>query len=65
MNVSVVLAIQTQGRGSISNDQWTYTYRVQYSQDCNTFNNLLDGNGNNQVRSILIVLKLISSVSSI
>ena len=54
MNVSTVFAIQTQGRADY--DRWVNTYRVQYSQDCTTFNNLLDVDGNNQVRSILIFL---------
>ena len=64
MNVSTVFAIQTQGRDAVW-ERWVYTYRIEYSQDCNTFINVLDGNGNSQVRSILTVLKLISSVSSI
>jgi len=56
MNVSTVFAIQTQGRAGW--DQWVSTYRVEYSQDCSTFNNLLDVDGNNQVRTIFIVLKV-------
>jgi len=64
MNVSTVFAIQTQGRGD-SSEFWVTTYRVQYSQDCTTFINVLDVDGNNQVQRILTVFKLISSVSSI
>ena len=53
MNVSTVFAIQTQGR--YDSDRWVTTYRVEYSQDCSTFNNLLDVDGNNQVQSIPIL----------
>jgi len=53
MDVSVVQAIQTQGRASSTFDRWVYTYRVKYSQDCVTFNSLLDANGNNKVRRCL------------
>jgi len=56
MSVSVVAAIQTQGRYSTSINRWVFTYRVEYSQDCVTFTRLLDGNGNDQVRSFLICL---------
>jgi len=56
MSVSVVAAVQTQGRYSTSINRWVFTYRVEYSQDCVTFTRLLDGNGNDQVRSFLIFL---------
>ena len=59
MSVSTVVAIQTQGRYSTAVDRWVYTYRVEYSQDCATFNKLLDANGNNQVRRFLIFLKVL------
>jgi len=66
MNVSSVFAIQTQGRyhnGTL--DRWPQTYRVAYSQDCSTFTNLLDVNGNNQVPSLLIVLQRVISIESL
>jgi len=47
MNVSTVIAIQTQGRANL--DRWVFTCRVEYSHDCSTFNRLLDADGNNQV----------------
>jgi len=47
MNVSAVFAIQTQGRDSLN--RWVNTYRVEYSQDCVTFDSLLDVLGNNKV----------------
>jgi len=51
MYVSEVLAIQTKGRGNSGN--WVESFRLEYSQDCVTFNNLLNVDGNNQVRNIL------------
>lgn len=54
MYVSKVIAVQTQGRGDM--DQWIESFRLEYSQDCATFNSLLNGNGYNHVRNILIFL---------
>ena len=52
MHVSAVFAIQTQGRGIDQYLRWAYTYRVEYSEDCNTFNKVLNvATGLNQVRS--------------
>ena len=48
LNVSAVVAIQTQGRAN--DNRWVVTYRVEYSQDCATFNRVLDADGNNRVR---------------
>jgi len=48
MNISAVVAIQTQGRAN--DDRWVVTYRVEYSQDCTTFYRVLDADGNNRVR---------------
>jgi len=50
MNVSAVFAIQTQGRNATF-ERWAFTYRVEYSEDCNTFNKVLDvATGLDQVR---------------
>jgi len=48
MNISAVVAIQTQGRAN--DDRWVVTYRVEYSQDCATFYRVLDADGNDRVR---------------
>jgi len=47
VNVSAVFAIQTQGRAKLV--RWVRTFRVEYSQDCITFNSLLDVLGNTKV----------------
>jgi len=47
MNVSAGFAIQTQGRPLL--DRWVKTYRIEYSQDCATFNSLLNADGTHQV----------------
>jgi len=53
MNVSAVFAIQTEGRADM--EQWVTSYRVEFSQDCNTFNYLTDVHGNNKVLIINIL----------
>jgi len=54
MNVSRVVEIQTQGR--FDYDHWVMSFRIEYSQDCATFYNLLDINNDNIVRSFLFDL---------
>ena len=49
MNMSVVSAVQTQGRPGFSWAQWVSTYRLEYSQDCVNFNSVLNVDGSNQV----------------
>ena len=44
-----MFAIQTKGRADY--DDWTESYRLEYSRDCVTFNTLLNVNGNNHVRT--------------
>jgi len=56
MNMSTVVAMQTQGRANL--DRWVYTYRLEYSQDCVTFNRLLSVDGNNQVHVLQVLFKL-------
>lgn len=53
MNVSSVLAIQTQGGANM--DRWVKTFRIEYSQDCVTFNKVLDIDGNDLVRILMFV----------
>jgi len=57
MHVSTVFAVQTQGRGDM--DHWIESFRLEYSQDCVSFNSMLNVNGNNHVRNILIYLNYI------
>ena len=52
MSVSRVVEVQTQGRSDF--DQWVLSYRMEYSEDCASFNYILDINGNNEVRSFLL-----------
>ena len=56
MHVSKVLAKQTKGRADYGN--WVISYRIEYSQDCVTFNGLMDVNGNNHVRNVFIHLSI-------
>ena len=49
-----MVAIQTQGRDST--DAWVTSFRLQYSPDCATFNDLLGVNGNNQVRNFYLLI---------
>jgi len=62
-----MFAIQTQGRDDTW-ERWAYTYRVEYSEDCNTFNKVLDpATGLHQVRGFadrLIVLASIVEIKS-
>jgi len=48
-----MFAIQTIGRASTS--QRVESFRLEYSQDCATFNRLMDANGNNHVRHIFLI----------
>ena len=50
MNLSTVFAVQTQGRGDV--DQRTNSFRFEYSNDCVTFNSLINVNGDNHVSNI-------------
>jgi len=59
--VSVVHSIQTKGRGDWTN--WMKSFRLEYSQDCVTFKNLLNVDGNNQVWNNLICLHIKQSLA--
>jgi len=54
MIVSSVLAIQTQGQADMG--RWVKTFRLEYNQDCVTFNSVLDIDGNDQVRMFVDIL---------
>ena len=54
MNVSTVVAIQTQGQHHL--ERWVWTYRVEYSRDCVNFKRVLDVDGNNKVPGCQIYL---------
>jgi len=56
VHVSTVLAIQTKGRAG--SGQWVESFRLEYSQDSATFNSIMDANGNNHVRNILVSLHI-------
>jgi len=50
MNVSRLVVMQIQGWYHM--DHWVLSYRLEYSQDCATFNNVLDVNGFNMVKHV-------------
>ena len=54
MNVSKVYAILTKGRGDYN--QWVESFHLEHSQDCATFNSLLNADGKKQVRHIIFPL---------
>jgi len=51
MSMSVVSAVQTQGRSGLTWIQWVSTYRLEFSQDCINFHSVLNVHGSNQVGS--------------
>jgi len=52
MHVCTVYAIQTKGRGNTN--QWMESFRVEYSQDCSSFNSLMDVYYMNHVRKLAL-----------
>ena len=53
MHVSMVSAIQTKGRGNTN--QWIKSFRVEYSQDCTSFNCLKNVYHMNHVRRLVFL----------
>ena len=61
MHVSMVSAIQTKGRGNTN--QWIESFRVEYSQDCTSFNSLMNVYHINHVRNRLVFLRISKSLN--
>ena len=50
MNLSRVIEVQTQGRYNY--DDWVLSFRLEYSQDCASFDHIMDINGCNKVTTV-------------
>jgi len=58
-----VARVATKACGTSSGDwpAWVTQYRLAYSQDCVTYNDLIDGAGNNQVNNILVARSTVAA----